>query len=509
MPSGSPMMGVWVFVALAVGIAALAGVPARAEDAAPLRLRPMQDSPLEKIDPPLDASQDLEIAPKSNQKASKPKTKPISAGLPALQPYKGAQRLGQKGGPPALRESLTPAPGVATIPPAPERRRIKPDDKPFDPVGVRIGDLKLTPYVEESVGYSSNPGLVSGSMKGSLFETTEAGLGLQSDWSRNDLRGDFKGGYTDYFAAPNYNAPFGSGTLDGRYDVSRDLAFDAEGRFNVMEEPVTALGVTPASGAFNANTTVATYGATLGASQKFGDLTLGLHGAYDRTAYSDVALVGGVASQLSSDDHNDWGIKARATYRLTAAFSPFLEFGFDTRRYDSTTDAFGYARNSDGGAARLGAKLDYSQKLTGELSVGYGERAYQDARLPRAAAPLIDASLIWSATPLTTVTVKAQSALADSVLPGASADVTRNYTIDVSHALTRAVTLGVAGGYATDHYIGVALDDHSTTIGLKGEYHLSREVVLKASATRQQLVSNGPGLSYVANVFMLGLRLQR
>ena len=78
--------------------------------------------------------------------------------------------------------------------------------------------------------------------------------------------------------------------------------------------------------------------------------------------------------------------------------------------------------------------------------------------------------------------MKAQSALADAILAGASADVTHNYTIEISHALMRQFTLGASAGYATDHYIGASLTDSTTTLALKAEYHLSRDVVLKASA---------------------------
>jgi hypothetical protein len=147
--------------------------------------------------------------------------------------------------------------------------------------------------------------------------------------------------------------------------------------------------------------------------------------------------------------------------------------------------------------------------LSGEASVGYGAREYQDPRLPNARAPLFNASLVWSATPLTTVTLKAQSAIADAILAGASADVTHNYTIEVSHALTRQVTLGASASYATDRYIGASLTDSTTTLALVTVYHLSRDLVLKASASRQQYESNTPNSNYVDDVFLLGGRVQR
>jgi hypothetical protein len=124
-------------------------------------------------------------------------------------------------------------------------------------------------------------------------------------------------------------------------------------------------------------------------------------------------------------------------------------------------------------------------------------------------APLIDASLIWSATPLTTLTAKAQTSLADTMMAGASGAVARAFSLDIAHALTRSVTLGASAGYSTDDYVGVAQRDATVSLGLRAEYHLSRDIVLKASATRQQYTSTAPNSNYIANVFMLGLKLQR
>jgi hypothetical protein len=445
------------------------------------------------------------VAPddQTNPKAKLAKTagKPPDKKLPALKPYPGAQRFGLRGGP-ADNDLAPPAPSVAALP-TPPKRKPAADDKPFDPIGVKIGDLKLTPYVEEDGGWASNPGSVVGPHQGSAFETTEAGLGLQSDWSRSDLHGLLKGSYTDYFAEPTANTPAGSGTLDGRLDASRDLSFDAEGRFNIAEQTLSSLGLTPGSSATE-HPLVSTFGATLGGAQKFGDLTLALHGTLDHTNYQSITGV-----DLASDDFNDWGLRGRVSYRLTEAVSPFVELDADARRYDAAIDYTGFDRNSDGWQGLAGATLAFTRQLTGEVSFGYGARTYADPRLPNFGGPLVDASLIWSPTALTTLTAKAQTTLGDAVIAGASGAVTRTYSLDVAHELTRAVTLGATGSWTGDDYVGVAQRDSNTMLGLRAEYHISRDLVLKASASRQLYVSNVPNSNYVADVFMLGLRLQR
>jgi hypothetical protein len=537
--SGSRPVSSFLRVACASLALTLAGGVASAQEANPtganlgdLGLRDGQE--LFPTDQERPDGQTPEQTAKKN--AKKAKTKKDAASLPVLQPYRGAHRFGLRGGPadvdptkaglpaeaPALRsgtvdvdlakaaapaEAPAPGPTIAAVPAAPPLRKIPVDENPYDPQGLRLGDINLKPYIEEDGGWASNPAQIAGPPRGSTFETTEVGAALQSDWSRSDVHGQLKAGYTDYFQEPVLSAPYGSGTLDGRYDVSKDLSFDGEGRFNIAQESESSLGLgSNGTSIISPLTTVTTYGATAGAAQKFGDLTLGLHGTYDRTDYQSVVLPG--AGNLALDDNNDWGLLARASYRLSAAVSPFVELGVDRRIYDSVTDSFGLDRDSYGETEKIGATVAFSKMLTGEVSVGYGERQYL-APLPNANAPLVNGSLVWSVTPLTTITFKAQSALADAVLADASADITHSYTIDVSHALTRQITLDASAGYATDRYIGTSLTDSTTTLALKAEYHLSREVVFKASASRQQYVSNAPNSNYVDNVFMLGVHLQR
>jgi hypothetical protein len=467
--------------------AALAAAPAAAQNAPP-DLRGSDDA----VAPPADASD--EAAPDADAVPRKPK--PKSDLLPKLTPYPGAQRIGLKGGPDPVADP--PGPTVAA-PSAAPRHSPRREDDPFAPVGFYAGNLRLTPYVEQDVGYATNPLGVVGAARGSGFSETEVGVAMKSNWSRNELTGSAKLGYYDYFTAPGASAPYGSGLVDYRLDASRDLSFDTEGRYSLGTETNAQLGLGGTTS--QQLTLVSAYGATAGAVQKFGDLSIGLHGSVDRTQYQ--------GGDLDTDDSNDYGLKLRASYRLSEAVSPFAEVDGDDRVYDDKVDASGYARASNGVSGKAGLRISFSEMLTGEGSVGYGVRDYTDPRLPNVGAPLIDGSLIWSPTPLTTVTLKTATTLQDAVVGGASADIDHSYTINLDHAFTERIKLGLSAGLATDRYIGIDEHDHTYSLGLTGEYHLSRDVVLKASVAHQQFLSNLPGSSYKSDTAMIGVRLQR
>ena len=430
--------------------------------------------------------------------------------LPPLTIYPRANRIGLRGGAQPIDSDLAPPPTIAAIPPINARPRSPIDDRPFDPIGVQVGSLRLKPYFEEDFGYASNPASVAAGAKGSAFETSEAGLAFQSDWARHDLHGDLRGGYTDYFANSAANTPYGSGAAAGRFDISRDFSLDAETHFNLRTQ--TPGSVTLPSGAVlsgGRRPLVDTFGGSLGGIERLGKLALSLHGTFDRTLYDNARLSDGSVVDLSSDDSTDWGLRGRAAYEISPIVAPFVEVDADKRIYDRAIDSGGFQRDSRGAAALGGATLALTNQLTGEASAGYGRRNFRDPRLPDLSGPLFNASLVWAVTPLTTVRLNTTTSLADTTTPGASGAVTRSYTIGVSHALRRYLTLTANAGYTSDAYSGLAIHDQATTFGLGAEYSLSRELVLKASATRTQFTSSLPNSNYTANVFLLGLRVQR
>jgi hypothetical protein len=308
--------------------------------------------------------------------------KPRKTPLPPLAPYPGAQRLDQRGGPKGSAAGPTPAPSTAALPAPPPRKRALRDEKPFEPLGFHAWGLKVTPYVEESLGWSSNPLLLPGSQQPSAFLRSEGGFGLDTDWATNALHGDFRGGWTNYFADPSANSPFAHGLFNGRWDVSRDVKLDGEVRLAVTTLTAGSLGVGPnvAFGPTGAPLT-GTYGATLGGDERFGRLDLALHGLFDRTVYQDVTYSNGTTQELSADNFDDWALRGRATYEMSPGFKPFVDVLVDTRRYGDGLDEYDYARDSNGVAVRVGAEIDLTKTLTGFLDLGYGVRDYDDPRL--------------------------------------------------------------------------------------------------------------------------------
>jgi hypothetical protein len=435
--------------------------------------------------------------------------------LPPLEPYKtsAVARRAARLRPQRVGE---PRPIVSQTVAVPQTIKTKPKPKvelnPYDPVGIGVGSLRLTPFVETSTGYDSNPDRLSSTSNptGSKFFRADGGLKLRSDWERDDFQADMRLGYVDYFDYQQANRPDGVGSFIGRIDVTRDTAIDVTGHFNLDTQRPGA----PAISSGLPNVTVInrpiifSVGTSAGVTEKLNRLEVSLRGSFDRTMYQDAYYNDGSTFNLASTDFNDYGATGRVAYEISPSLKPFVEATVDTRVHDAYLDPYGYARDSNGLAARGGAAIKITDLLRGEASGGYAERDYKDPRLPQLRGPTIDASLIYTPTPLTTVTLRGSTTLNETTVAGAAGALTHTISGQISHDLLRNLTISALGSYFTNNYQGATLFEQGYTAGVKLEYKITRSVTVKASYSRERLTSNAVGDDYTANVFLVGLRIQ-
>jgi hypothetical protein len=431
--------------------------------------------------------------------------------LPPLAPYATAQGTRKRGGPAADQGAVVaPAPTVAAVPIIERRARPKVDDAPFAPTGVDAGSLRLTPFVETGLGYDTNPNRQSASVRASPFAEVNAGVGVQSQWSQHSLTADLRGGYDDYFRLHAADHPNGAGKIDARIDVLRDTQVDLEGRFLLATQtPGSPQIAVPGSTFITNRPSVLSYGGSAGVTQHVNRLTLSLRGNVDRTQSQDGVLSDGTTLRLSTTDFTDYGLTARAGYELTPGLVPFVDLTADTRKHDQSIDLYGFARDSTGIQGRAGSTFEITRILTGDIALGYADRHYVDARLPNLSGPTVDGSLTYALTPLTTVSLRASTSLAETTQANASGAISRSINLQVSHALFRNFTLTGIATYTNNDYRGQPIQENLYSGSWKAEYSVSRDIVLKGSYTHERLSSSLTGSSYSADVFLAGVRLQR
>jgi len=412
----------------------------------------------------------------------------------------------------------------------PKRKAHTEPEDPYAPLGVRAGAFDLFPAIELIGGYSSNPGQ-SANGQGAALYTVAPELQAQSNWSRHELKADLRGSYTGYSPdeTPSLSRPYFNGNVNGRIDVTRTTRVDLNTRLLVSTD-------NPGSPNLQAGLAklpvYATFGGSGGVTHQFNRLDLGVKGDVERTSYEDSTLTDGTIASNADRNYNQYTGIFRAAYELKPGVKPYVEASTDSRVHDLGTDFSGFQRDSTGVTARIGSTFDLPGRLTGEVAVGYTSRNYVDPRFDNLNGLIGNASLVWTATPLTTVKLSATSVVNESTVPGVSGVFSRDVGLQIDHSLRRWLIASAKFGFGVDSYRGgndtssgaAAICDCVITtpgdtspdrqdlryeIGFGLTYKLSREVQLKGEVRRDWLHSNVPGNDYTADIFLLGLRLQR
>jgi hypothetical protein len=451
------------------------------------------------------------------------------AAAPAVSPYQT---------PFPLAGVYASAPGAPPVDIGPIRKPLakkkahsQPDD-PYAQTGVQAGAFTLFPAVELIGGYSSNPSQSPGG-KGAALYSIAPELRAQSNWSRHDLKLDLRGSYTGYSpdSEPSLNTPYLNGKADGRIDVTRMTRIDLSGRVLVSTD-------NPGSPNLQAGLArlpiFTTFGGNAGLGQKLNRFDLSAKADAERTVYQNSSLTDGTTASNDDRNYNQYSAILRGGYELSPGITPFVEVDADTRKHDLTTDFSGYQRDSNGLTGKAGTTFEISRLLTGEIALGYTKRNYQDPRLDQLSGLIGDASLIWTANALTTVSLKASSSVGESTVAGVAGILYRSADLQVDHAFRRWLIGSVKLGFGLDTYLGSdaassggsapplctcvvstpggTMPDrvdtrYSAGVGLT--YKFNRFAQIKGEFRQDWVHSNVSGVDYTASIFMLGLRFQQ
>jgi hypothetical protein len=391
-----------------------------------------------------------------------------------------------------------------TPPPPPRRTRAAVTD-PYAPLGLRVGTLLVFPTLDAQAGYDSNPERRAGRSKGATVLRTEGGFTARSDWAVHELLADFRGGYSKYLGRPEADRPDATGRVGLRLDYSRDTAFDFElrGRLDTQTP-----GTANLTGRAEGRPLTYQYGGSTGVTQRFNRLAVSARASIDRSAYDDANL--GNGQTLSQKDRNftQYGLRLRTGYEITPGIVPFAEALLDTRRYDLRTDNTGFQRDSNGLQVRAGTSFEITRTLTGEVAAGYGLRRYEDQRLRDIRGPVVEGTLAWTVSPLTTVRLRGTTEFEETTQTGSSGSVTRRISAELSHAFLRNLVFTTGASFGRADFNGITRKDDTLRANLGAEYSVTRNLVLRANYTHERTTSNAPGNNVSANVWLFGARVQ-
>lgn len=151
-------------------------------------------------------------------------------------------------------------------------------------------------------------------------------------------------------------------------------------------------------------------------------------------------------------DRGTWTETLRLTGSPEADVSWFAQVAFTQIDYDLKPPAALHNRDSDGYTASVGATYNMTDSLTGEISVGWAGRSFDEPAFDDYSDIVVDASLVWTPQSETTVKLSAARGFEETTVafsPGYTAT---------------AVGVGVVHSYSPDFKVGAYVeeewDDH-------------------------------------------------
>gem|GEM_PF-899670 len=388
-----------------------------------------------------------------------------------------------------------------------------PTDPAYAPIGYQVGSFTILPSFAQSLGYDSNPDQTSRQFaKGSVALRTDAAVDFQSNWASSSLQGSLRGAYLETPQNEAASRPAADGVVRYRLDADRDLHIDAEGRFLVDTQrtgnPNLQLGTANLQAATSTSRPLlAVYGASLGATETFNRLSVTLRGSIDRSEFDNARLSDGTIINQADRNLNQYSLQLRTAYEVNPDFSPFIDILGDTRVYDLRRDQNGIRRDSDGISLLVGASFGLLRTLTGEISAGIQHRDYVDPSLRSIDAPLINAALVWSMSPLTTVRLTAATGITETTIPGSSGILTDVATLEVQHDLFRNLSIVLGGSFLRNDYQGSTIRENGVSATARLDYHLTRWLTLRGTYIYQEIHSTVAGASFSDNTVLFGVRV--
>ena len=377
---------------------------------------------------------------------------------------------------------------------------------PYDPLGLRLGPLRVTTAIEQSIGTTSNADFTANG-EGSTFSETRFELNAVSDLSVHELRGSIRGSYRKFFEDAE-DLPTLDADVAYRYDLRRDTTVTIGGNWSVASENATDDSLLGLPKIVDGRPIIQQGAAFVEAERSGGKVFGRLRGSIGRELYEDIEFTDGTARSQADREATLFETALRLGYAHTPAFQPFVEGEIGYRRHDLREDFAGQNRDAARWALRAGVQLDLNEKLTGSIAAGIESVVYESARFDTIYGPSLSAALEWSPHRLTRVALTADTVFDDSVTPGVGGELDYRLSAGITHDLRENLALfGTVALNLSDPGGERAETAFSSEAGLT--WSLNRSLALTGRVAYTRVESSLADADYDVKSASVGLRWQR
>lgn len=398
--------------------------------------------------------------------------------------------------------------GLAIEPDVTVQSRLRPA---YDPLGVRAGAFILHSNVQESAGYDTNVVATSPARGSPIFETT-ADVSAVTQQSRGSFDTEVSVDDVRYTEQPSQSHTNWTARLGGSYDVGQDILAVNYAHLN-QSETLKDLGVSQQLSqalAYRVDDARVSYRAELARAFVVPALEVTKYN-YDNLITSGIVYTQSYLNRVVVQPSVTLG------YELAPRRNLILVVRGGIASYDNALPGLP-RRNYDETSVLGGIDYDLSAILRFRALVGYQFRTFNSSQYKNVTAPILEASLIWNPTGLTTVTGTVSRIITDSTDTSQSTIKETQAQIRVDHEYYRNILLQANAIFAVDEYPGGG-DQTLYGVGVGATYLINRNMDAgatynysrrSAGANNLDIAGTGTGLGpgYSDNLFQLRLRLR-
>jgi hypothetical protein len=374
--------------------------------------------------------------------------------------------------------------------------------------GYRMGSFLVRPEAAVSGGYDSNIfATPTDEVEDSIMVFAPA-LAVDSTWARHKLDFGMGGAFARYSSNDDEDYDDYWASTDGRYDLTDNTnVFGGLGYSHEHEER----GSPEDEQAGDKPTVYDSSRAHAGISHGWGKMSLRLGGTYEDLQFDN-------AGSLNNKDRDRalTGAGGRLAWQLHPQYAVYGQGVWDKRAYDESPDDNGYQRDSDGYRAVAGVLATFTNRLKGEVYLGYLSQQYDDPRFDNVGVPDYGGSLSWRPTPRTIVAAEVERSLEETTLAGSSGYLYTSLSGSVRHKLTPRMNVNAGVSVAEANYNDIDREDryYSARFGMRyyvtTRWYLGAEYrVLVRDSSSDDVVNNPASQQeledYGRNQFFLNL----
>lgn len=377
--------------------------------------------------------------------------------------------------------------------------------EPYDPVGIRIGSFVI--YPEAELGVLTNSNVFRSSRPAADFAyDTRGTVRVVSDWRVHalELRAIGRASFYDRFETEND----GTWGVDarGRLDISRRSNIEIA-LSHLSDKDIRSLIDSPVNATRRGDVTTDRAAASF--NQQLGRATLQLRGSLTDVNFSSVPSTNGTVINNDSRNYTQQDGAVRIAYALNRHAAVFVDTALREREY-AVAAGDGFLRSSTSERYRLGVQFSpLGSILRGEISAGWGQQTPRDSRLATIQGYLLDASLAWRATALTSFLLSLRSEFYDTTFPNSPGTLAREVGLEVRHAFQRQLIGTAAVRHAWAPYEGVSLEDKLLTGELGLDLYVNGNVSLYARLQHLDFQSTDRTRNYIDDIVRVGVRVRQ